>query len=193
MGIGLETLFHLVYEIVHWCVGWCVPEMFHVEATDEAVKISGSKVKVLGPGRHWYHTMLSVIYHANVRRQTLALDDQLLTTQDHKRVRVGGMLVYKVTDIEKWLIDNEDSAEAIAEMAAHALREVIITSTFAEMQEARSQKRDALTREAQANLGAFGVRVEYLRLTTFAETEAKDIYHCGSLAGGAYAEEEDDE
>jgi len=194
MIAGVEQVFHLAYEIVHWSVQWSIPKMTVIEATDEGVKITGGRVKTLGAGRHWYHTRLSTVYTANVKRQTHALDDQLLTTDDGKRVRVGGVLVYCITDIEKWLVENEDSADAVSEMAAHALREVIISTTFDDMQKAREKKRDELTRSAQEMLGMFGVRVEYLRLTTFAETDAKDLYHSGSLDGGvAQTTEEDDD
>lgn len=195
MGIGLETLFHLVYEIVHWIVSWSTLAMKMVEATDEGVKITGSKVKLLKPGFHFWHQELSSIYTTNVMRQTQPLADQLLTTKDGKRVRVGGVLVYRINDVLKWLIDNEDSQDAVEEMAAHSLREVIITSNFDDMQKARVQKRDELTRSAQEMLGMFGVRVEYLRLTTFAESDAKDLHHSGTLDAHALAatSEEDDE
>lgn len=193
MGLGLDTLFSLVYEVVHWAIQWMFPHMTMIEATDQGVKVSGKRVKVLDPGRHWYHRRLSTVYTANVKRQTHALEDQLLTTGDGKRVRVGGVLVYSITDIEKWLIENEDSADAVEEMAAHALREVVISASFDEMQKARERKRDELTRSAQEMLGMFGVRVEYLRLTSFAETDAKDLHHSGSLDSGPAAATSDED
>lgn len=79
-------------------------------------------------------------------------------------------------------------------MAAHALREVIITSNFAEMQQARAKKRDVLTQSAQEMLSQYGVRVEYLRLSTFAETDAKDLHHSGVLmTPAAILDDEEDE
>lgn len=193
MGIGLETLFHLVYEIVHWAVAWTIPGVVHVEATDRGVRVTKEHVVELEPGWHFYHRRLQTVYTANVRRQTIALPDQLLTTHDRKRVRVGGLLVYHVTDVTKFLIENDDAAEGLVEMAGHALREVVIDGDFADMQKKREQKRDELTRSAQEMLGQYGVRVEYLRLSTFAETAARDIYHGGSLFTGAVAPMIDDE
>lgn len=195
MGVGLETLFHLVYEFFHWVIAWCIPAMKMVEATDMGVKITGDKVKLLQPGRHLWHQQLSSVYTANVMRQTEPLADQLLTTKDGKRVRVGGVLVYRITDALKWLIENEDSAEAVKQVVAHALREVIITTDFEDMQQARAKKRDELTRSAQEMLGMFGVRVEYLRLTTFAESDARDLHHSGTLdfSGHATTADEDEE
>lgn len=189
--MGLGTLFQLIYELVHWCVQWCVPAVCMIEHTDRAVKVTAGKVEELGPGYHWWHRRASKVYFTNVMRQTSALDDQLLTTKDGKTVRVGGMLVYQIVDITKYLVENEDADDGAEEMAAHALREVVIGSTFAEMQEPRTRKRDELTKSAQEMLSEFGLRVHYLRLTTFAETTARDLNHTG--LGGYVPGSDDDE
>ena len=146
------------------------------------VKIKGSEVFVLKPGTYWWNARWSEVYEENVRPRSTDLCDQLLTTKDGLRVRAGGVLRWGITNIETWLVNNDSPEQSLLVDAGRVIREHVVEHTFEELQSpsARLRRSDAMTKEAQRELGAsYGVRIQHLRLSTFARTNGLDIYHAG--------------
>lgn len=175
---GLDSIFSVLTDPIYWVVSWCIPRYGMVEAHESAVKVTGPKVTQLEPGPYWYHRRLSTIYTVNVKRRTLEPSDLVGTTSDGVTVRVGLALAFEITAPVKWLIDNEDSEQGLlTEVQAVALEWVAVHEYSEILTELAS---DTLTKVAQKQLGRyFGVRVLRLRLTSFAETEARELNHSG--------------
>jgi hypothetical protein len=191
MGVGLETLFHLVYELVHWIISWCVPDYGMIEAQEEGVKVTGSRVRELKPGGYWMHSARTTVYKANVKRVVREPADVIATTKDEMSVRVGISLAFRISNIKTWLIENEDSEQGLLIDAQRVILGYVRKHTFAEIQDHDEVQ---LTKLAQKELGRyFGVQVTQLGITTFVETECKDLNHSGSLDGAAGATDEDEE
>jgi len=192
MGVGLETLFHLIYELVHWIVSWIVPQYGVVEAQEMGVKVTGPRVKELKPGGYWQHRQRTTVYKANVKRVVREPADVIATTKDGHSVRVGISLAFIITNIKTWLIDNEDAEQGLLVDVQRVVLKFVRTHTFDEIQE---HDEDDLTKLAQKELGRyFGVQVKQLGITTFVETECRDLNHSGSLdASAGISEEEEDE
>lgn len=196
MGIGLETLFHLVYELVHWIVSWCVPEYGVIEAQEMGVKVTGVRVKELKPGGYWQHRQRTTVYKANVKRVVREPADVNATTKGEDAetagvpVRVGISLAFVITNIKTWLIDNEDAEQGLLIDAQRVALKFVRTHTFDEIQD---HDEDEFTKLAQKELGRyFGVQIRQLGITTFVETECKDLNHSGTLVGVAETEDEDE-
>lgn len=194
MGIGLETLFHLVYELIHWIVSWCVPQYGVIEAQELGVKVTGPNVTELKPGGYWQHRQRSTVYKANVKRVVREPADVNATTkqtedEDASTVRVGISLAFIITNIKTWLIENEDAEQGLLIDAQRVVLKYVRKHTFSEIQ---NHDEDELTKLAQKELGRyFGVQVKQLGITTFVETECKDLNHSG-LDAPVEALEEDD-
>ncbi len=190
MGIGLETLFHLVYELVHWIISWLIPQYGVIEAQEAGVKVTGAKVTELKPGGYWQHRQRTTVYTANVKRAVREPPDVNATTKDDKSVRVGISLAFTITNIKTWLIDNEDAEDGLLVDVQRVVLKYVRTHTFDEVQEHDEQ---VLTKLAQKELGRyFGVQVKQLGITTFVETECRDINHSGAIPGVGAAEEDDE-
>lgn len=196
MGVGLETLFHLVYELVHWIISWIVPDYGMIEAQEEGVKVTGARVTVLKPGGYWMHSARTTVYKANVKRVVREPADVNATTRGEDvqtagvPVRVGISLAFTINNIKTWLIDNEDAEQGLLIDAQRVVLKYIRTHTFDQIQD---HDEEELTRLAQKELGRyFGVQVKQLGITTFVETECKDLNHSGALAGVAETEDEDE-
>lgn len=176
--LGLETLFCWVPWLLRWVLSW-FPTRLRLGAHEEGVKIRGAEVFALGPGTVWYFGRWSEVFVDNVKRKVKWLPDKPLTTRDGKRVRVGGVIIYYITNIKTWLVENELPDEGLQADATRVLRNFITSKDFSEIQEYLPGRRtdDELTRMAQDELGqAFGVRIQLLSFDTFAEAEVKDIY-----------------
>jgi hypothetical protein len=190
MGVGLETLFHLIYELVHWTISWVVPDYGIIEAHERGVKVTGARVKELGPGGYWMHSARTTIYKDNVRRKVREPSDVVATTKDGFVVRVGISLSFTISNIKTWLMDNEDAEQGLLVDVQRVVLKFIRTHTFAEIQD---HAEEALTKLAQRELGRyFGVQVKGLGITTFASTELRDLNHSGHIPGVAPIEEDEE-
>jgi hypothetical protein len=189
MGVGLETLFHLVYELFHWIISWCVPDYGIVEAQEMGVKVTGARVTELSPGGYWQHSARTTVYKANVKRVVREPSDVVATTKDGIVVRVGISIAFIIVNIKTWLIENEDAEQGLLIDAQRVLLKFVRTHTHDQIQDLDEE---ALTKLAQKELGRyFGVQVKGLGVTTFAETELRDLNHSGDVPGVAATEDEE--
>lgn len=193
--LGLEPLFSWFGDLIDWCVSW-FPTRGRCPGHELGIKVTGRKVTEIKPGTYWYLGRWSEVFTDNVMRKVREPEDQVLTTRDTRRVRVGGVLIYHITNITQWLYKNEDPDDGVLVEAARVLKKFVQSHEFEEVRahEPTGRNDDELTRTAQAELGtSFGIRVERLSFTNFAETEARELHHTGQLGGLPAAAAEDDE
>jgi SPFH domain/Band 7 family protein len=179
--VGLENLFCWVPWLIKWLVGW-VPHFGRLHSFEMGVKASGRRYKVLHPGFYVWIPHFSNIYSDNVVRKVVELPEQLLTTADGVRVRVGGLLVYTIEKIEVWILDNDDPDHGLFNEAARVLRNWVRSRSFDEIQEIDNADHDDLTMEATNAMELdFGIDVRSLALTSFARTDSIDLHHSGTV------------
>lgn len=179
--MGFEPLFSWIPAVLLWLLSW-LPHAARLPVHEGGVKISGKKVREIKPGWYWWVPRFTETFSDNVKRKVVDLPEQLLTTKDECRVRAGGIMIYHITNIERWLVENETPEHGVQVQASRVLREWVKDRAFADVQAFKPDKRstDELTRMAQGELGTdFGVRIEQLALASFAETEATDLHHSG--------------
>src|SRR5688572_8763360 len=92
------------FEWVGWIAAWVaklIPTWIIVPATHAGVKfVRGKQIEPFGPGIVWYWPAVTQAVVYPTARQTVDLRTQTLVTTDGKVVGVGGMVTYRVTDIE---------------------------------------------------------------------------------------------
>ena len=141
-----------------------------------------------GPRIYWWLPCISDSEIVPVRRQVIDLAPQPLTTKDGRSVIAGAVVVYDIQDVRKFLVENTDAAESLAEVAGAALRDAIVSRTLDEIQKNDRKTTDnALTKAAKDHLAEFGVRIERMRLTDFAPAQIINVI--GTPMFGAPAEE----
>lgn len=206
--MGLEALFFWLKPLLVWLLEW-LPHGARLPVHEGGVIISGEKVRIIArrrrwstlwlmPSWYWWVPRFSDVFTDNVKRKVIELPEQLLTTKDGRRVRAGGVFVYHVTNVERWLVENEAPEQGVQVQASRVLRDWVKARRFDDVQSFSPDRRkeDELTRTAQADVGQdFGIRVESLGLASFAECEARDLHHSGSIEGlgAAAAADPDDE
>ena len=146
------------------------PRILVVKANEKGVRFRRGKItKVIFPGVSWYWPLVTEIEIVPIVRQTLNLAAQTLMTKDGKCVIAAGVIVYSITDVIKYIVDNYDAEESIAEIASAALRDVIVEKSLDDIQtNSRNTTDKALSKCCKDALAIFGVSVEYARLTDFA-------------------------
>jgi len=194
---SIDYLFCWIPWFIRWVLSW-LPKRVRLGVHEKGVKIRGHRVFELGPGTAWFNARWSEIFVENVKRKTLALPDQPLTTKDGKTIRVAGVLIYYVTNIKTWLVENETAEEAVQVKATRVLCDFVRSRDLTEIHTYLPDRRadSILTKTAQSELGQkFGVRIEELGFNGFAESEVKDLCHSGSIetAGTEISVEHHDE
>lgn len=197
MIAGVEQVFHLVYEVFHWAVDWCSFNYGRIHPHEGGVKVAGDNPPVeLKPGHYWYHDRLHKVYVDNVKRKVRDLPVLTITTKDGFSARIQGVIIFHITNIVTWLIENEEPDDALLTDATRVFTSWARTQTFDELcaWNPDRRKEDDLTRLAQAEMGQdFGVRVRHLGIINGpVETTARDLHVSGEGAGVIDSGEDED-
>ncbi len=166
----MDAAFAWIGQIVAW-FGAFVPRWEIIDTTEGGVKwVRGWKVKVLGPGIHWYWPATTKLALYPVARQAEDLRSQTLVTIDDKVIIVGGLIVYEVTDLEPLLAHTYQPALTVKDIALSAIHDVCCQLDWASLKaEQRSGKLDTKLRsEAKKLLEPYGVKVVKMMLTDLA-------------------------
>ena len=96
------------------------PHLIIVKKIESGVKfVRGKHVKILKPGLRWYWPLVTEQEVVVVVRQVTNLAPQTLMTKDGKTVIASAVVVYRVSNIEAFLVENHDADEAIGEVLDH--------------------------------------------------------------------------
>lgn len=158
--------------IIEW-FGQFFPRWRVVPTTHGWVKwVKGSTVKSGGAQIVFWWPAVTEIKVYPVVRQALDLRPQTISTKDDKPILVGGLITYRIFDIEKALAETWDVDETIKDSALTAIHRVVSKMTWAELKDAEQQ--DLLDQKLRAAarkvLEPFGVRVMKMSITDMAPT-----------------------
>lgn len=145
-----------------------VPRLVLVRKTEQAVKFIRGSAKVVGPGLHVFWPVTTEVDVVPVVRQVMELAPQTLLTTDAVPVVVGGVVIYAITDLHAYLVENFDASESLSEAAQAGIRNAVVSLSLDDLQEARVKLDRKLTRAVGRAVKEFGVEVEAARLTTLA-------------------------
>lgn len=165
-----------------------IPHLGLCRANHGGVKfIHGKKVTVIKPGLFWHWPIVTEIELIPVARQTMNLESQTLTTSDDRIVTVSSVVIYRVEDVRKALVDSWDMEDTISDVALKSNVDAIVNRTFAKVKkELTGQVEKDIVRSCRKALKPYGIRVDSAFLTDFAETEVYRIV--GALPTGTSAD-----
>jgi len=160
-----------------WLASW-LPRLLVVLSSEKGIRYRhGSEVSVLEPGLHVYWPIVTRVHVVNVMRQVLNLSMQTLTTAEGRTIIASGVLVYRITDVTKYLVANHDADAGIDEVTCAAIRQVLLAMDMDLIHDASvgGGMDDKLRRQARKALAPFGVRVESCRLTDCAQARVLSL------------------
>jgi regulator of protease activity HflC (stomatin/prohibitin superfamily) len=182
----MDSALGWIGEIVAWLACW-IPQIFHVRTTEKAIKFVKAKAKLVEPGIHVYWPITTQLEIYPVVRQVMDLPVQTVMTKDETAptgaspVAVGGVVIYTITNLYMFMVENYDAADSMSEAAQTGVRKAVLAETVQSINEGRAKIDHRLTREVQNAVEAFGVEVEVARLTTFAPTNVISLLGDGSF------------
>lgn len=170
--------------IVEW-LGQFFPRWTLVDTTQAGVKFisrfrrlswrkweSYMEVRAFGPGIQFHWPARTVLKIHPVARQTLDLRPQTISTADAKPLLIGGLITYRLFDIEKALAHTYDVDTTVKDAALTAIHSVAARMTWDDLKGAeQSGELDKKLRyEARKVLEPYGVKVIKMTVTDLAPT-----------------------
>ena len=171
-GSHIESALGWIGAIVEW-FGQFLPRWTVVDTVHAWVKWrKGTDISSGGAGIVWHWPAVSILKVYPVARQALDLRAQTLSTKEGKTVLVGGLLTFRVNDIERALTQTWDLDETVKDTALTAIHAVITKLTFDEIKagEQDGSLNKSLRSEARKVLDTYGIFVIKLSLTDLAPT-----------------------
>ena len=153
-------------QLVEWVASF-IPHYVHVKATHMCVMFTRGHTTVKGPGLHWYLPFWSDPMMYPIKRQTLNLPPQVLTTKDVREILASVVVTYEIDDIHKALVDTYDFEDTIRETSQGAVKKVISAKTFDEILNNQHEIDVELCRRIRSVIRPFGVRVVEAVITDF--------------------------
>ena len=123
--------------------------------------IDGKYKQILERGEYfyWNNSIPIMVLKADMRTQQLELSGQEMLTKDKAALRVNFTAQYKVTDIEKALVENKDFEKQLHMLMQLALREFIGTLTLDELLEKKEAVAEYILSSVKEKATELGVKV----------------------------------
>lgn len=123
--------------------------------------VEGKYMKVLQPGvYYWWKNSITIhVARVDMRQQQLEVNGQEILTKDKAALRINAWAQYKVTDIEKAILENKDYDKQLYVALQLALREYIAGFGFDELLEKKDSIAPFILQSVQKNAEALGVTV----------------------------------
>lgn len=161
------------------------PRFWFAPAWQAGLIVRGNHVRQFGPGLVFWWPIIHTMVTCVTVRQVMAIQTETLHTKDGASVIVGGVITYTITDVQKYLAENFNTDDSIAETTAACLREVVVSKDLEELlRNNRNSVDNALTRSAGSMLSEFGVTVERVRLTSFSKAQVLSVITPGTYGQG---------
>jgi hypothetical protein len=133
-----------------------------VEQYEKAVLfVNGNFSKILqGGAYYWWKNATSVsVSRVDVRQQQLEINGQEILTKDKAALRINAWAQYKVTDIEKALLQNKEYDKQLYVAFQLALREYVAGFAFDELLDKKENIADYVIQRVEKDAQALGVTV----------------------------------
>lgn len=118
-------------------------------------------------GIHFYWPILTEVEIVPIKRQTVNLVPQYISTKDDVVVGVSGIVVYEVSDVVKLLTECFDYDDTVRDFSLAAIKNIIGRKTYKEIQENTKGFDIDLTVELHESLDDYGIKIINATLTDF--------------------------
>ncbi len=150
-----------VIAIVLVLIGYALGSAKLINQGNEAlVERLGQYHRKLRPGLNFIVPLLDqIVMEDTTREQVLDIKPQNAITRDNVYLEVDGVVFWRIKDIEKSFYEIDDLQQALTNVAATTIREIVARSTLEETNAARAEMNKALLDELNATTVDWGVQI----------------------------------
>lgn len=154
-----------------------IPRLQIVRSNEFGVKfVKGKNAEVVLPGLFFYWPLVTEVELRTSAKCTAETQPQNLTTSDRITVIASSVMRYKILDIKKYLIDNDDSDDALMESLRASLKEVVSENKAEDLFNPSLDFEDDLKTRCQELASEFGVEIISARFSDFSETQSYTLH-----------------
>jgi len=165
--IGVGLVMGTFDRIMDWLEYWVsyFQFLFVIDQYDMGVVLRFGKYhRTVGPGLHLIAPFgIEDSLEDTVVRTTSYLETQTVTSSDGKSVNITGILVYKIGNIKRWLLEVDDAEDALHDMTYGIISELAETKSWAQIMKPTFM--DEVTELVQEEAITWGARVEAVKLS----------------------------
>lgn len=135
---------------------------YSVENHEKALLfVNGEYVKMLQPGLHywWKNSTVILVTKVDTRAQQLEVNGQEILTKDKAALRINAQAQYRVTNIEKAILQNKEYDKQLYVAFQLVLREYIAGFSFDEVLEKKETMASFVLQQVKAKAEQLGIEV----------------------------------
>jgi regulator of protease activity HflC (stomatin/prohibitin superfamily) len=141
--------------------------LFIVRDYEEAVVLRfGRFSRVAKPGFHWRIPFVDDVMEQHVVVTTLSLPPQSLYTKDKQNIVVKGVIKYRISDIQTFILEVYDAQDALSDMTQSIIKNIVMDKTLDECIDPEID--NTLSKKARVEAKKWGVEIQQVTLTDLA-------------------------
>jgi len=173
----MESALSWIGQIAEW-IGAFVPRWAILDTTQGAIKfVGGSKVRVCGPGVHFWWPARTTLVTYPTAQQTDRLGTQTMETKDGRTFIVEGTITYCVENLALLIPVTHSATTAIVDITMTVVHDVCCSMDWETLQaeQRKGTIKTKLRNAAQKELSEYGIKVLRLKLNTLAKCRVLKI------------------
>ncbi len=130
------------------------------QGNEALVERLGRYHRKLRPGLNFIVPLLDqIVMEDTTREQVLDIKPQNVITKDNIYLEVDGVVYWRIKDMERSFYQIDDLQQALTNLTATTLREIVARNNLEEANAARSEMNKALLEELNQTTGEWGVQI----------------------------------
>lgn len=155
----------LIEVITNWW-SYVTPAVIIPNYEQAVLTRNGKFIKVLQPGFHVKLPIFDEVISHHVVTTTLSLAPQSLYTKDKQNIVVKGVVKYRISDVQTFLLEVYDAQDALADMTQSIIKNIIITTSLEQCLDPEID--NILSKKVRVEARKWGVDVQQVTLTDIA-------------------------
>jgi regulator of protease activity HflC (stomatin/prohibitin superfamily) len=163
-----------VIAIVLVLIGYAIGSAKVINQGNEAlVERLGKKHRKLGPGLNFIVPLMDqIVMEDTTREQVLDIKPQNVITRDNVYLEVDAVVYWKIKDIEKSFYQIDDLQQALNNLAATTLREIIAQNTLEQTNVSRAEMDKQILQQLNDTTSDWGVNILRLDIQSITPPES---------------------
>ena len=169
----IEFLLNIIEDIL--------PVFFVKQYNNGILLRMGKFVRIVRPGVVFKIPFLDKVETITIVTTTLSVPTQSVITKDKKHLVVKGVVKYKISDVELFMLNVYDATDAISDITQAIIKEQIALRTFDECTE--NDFDNTVTKKLRVEVRKWGIEVDRVTLTDIGQIKSLRLFNEGALMG----------
>ncbi len=146
-----------------------IPRVELIQPDEAGVMVTlGTRIKVLPPGWYLLWPLIQEIFYATVTTQVKDLRPQSVFTKSGRNMTVSGIIKYKVTDIQKAMLEVQDYDSSLQALSLGVLN--IILSTTEKIEDWSPEGlADQVLQKIREEASGWGLKIQKVYISDFGQ------------------------